>query len=100
VYNGNDWHNLNDGDRTTTTEGTMGHTTNDARGVMQLDFGKDGVKTNRILVAHRSIEIRRSNGVTLEAIDPNESVLFRYVCSGINIGSPAIDTFDIFGQKL
>jgi hypothetical protein len=67
---------------------------------MQLNFKVGGVKTNRVRVVHRGIEIRRSNGIKLEVIDPNGSVIFSYMFNGIDVGSPLIDDFDMSGRKL
>ena len=81
-------------------EGLMGHTNDTPGAIMLLDFGPEGRKTNRVRILHRIIEIRRSNGMKLEAIDPQNNVIFTYMFQGIGVNSPPIDTFNMKGEKV
>ena len=107
----NDWPGMNDGFDPLhglkhsqplfgSDEGLMGHTNDTPGATMQLDFGPEGRKTNRVRILHRIIEIRRSNGIKLEAIDPQNNVIFAIVLQGIGVNSPPIDTFNMRGQKV
>jgi hypothetical protein len=89
---------LNDGPRTYDgSEQTLGQTNNnDPGGLMQLDFGEQGVKGNRVV--HRSRNIQPSNGTTLQAIDNNGAVIFSFLFNGIVDGSPPIADFDMLGN--
>ena len=78
----------------------MGITQDVPGGVMQLIFNQGGVKTNRVRVVHRASQILRSNGIKLEAFDPNGAVLFTYLFSGITVNSPSTDDFDMTGRKI
>jgi hypothetical protein len=113
IFNWNDWPGLNDGFDPdhgrkyckhlhffNGDEGLMGHTNNTPGAVMQLDFGPEGRKTNRVRILHRMVEIRRSNGMKLEAIDPQNNVIFTHVFRDIGVNSPATDAFNMKGEKV
>jgi hypothetical protein len=78
----------------------MGHTTNTPHAYMELDFGVEGQQMNRVRVRHRYMEIRPSNGMTLQAKGPTGNVIFSYTFSGITLSSPGTDTFNMNGQKV
>ena len=76
----------------------MAHTNNIMNAYMELDFGPAGRRMNKVRVMHRFAEIRRSNGMTLEAKDPNGKVIFSHAFSGITTSSPGTNTFTMKGE--
>jgi hypothetical protein len=109
LYNGlNTWFRLNDGVAPLhgylkeavafVPEGTMAHTTNTPNAYMELDFGPAGRRMNKVRVMHRFAEIRRSNGMTLEAKDPSGKVIFRHTFSGITTLSRGTDIINMKGE--
>lgn len=78
----------------------MAHTTNTHNAYMELDFGSAGRRMNKVRVMHRFAEIRRSNGMTLEAKDPMGKVVFRHTFTGITTVSRGTDTFNMKGEPV
>jgi hypothetical protein len=76
----------------------MAHTTNTMGAYMELDFGPLGRRMNKVRVMHRFVEIRRSNGMTLEAKDPSGKVIFRHTFSGITTLSRGTDIINMKGE--
>ena len=90
------WEYLNNGlENETVTSVNIG-------GYMQLDFGVNGVKGNKIQVAHAIgawvLPTRHTGGLTVVAIDPAGNQIFSYMFGEITAGEPNAYTLSMSGQ--
>jgi hypothetical protein len=104
----NSWTNLSDGSPV-----TFAHTGESPDAFMQLDMGATGRPFDRVRLVNRkdplggwaygnvdreTMVAERLNGVTLKALDIDNTVIFSYTFSGITRNSPTVYDFDRNGN--
>ena len=89
-FDDTEWFNLNDGNDT-----TFCHTNIAAHAYMQLDFGENGIKIDRVSITFMKEFIGRANGSTVYALDKVGSVVVQYTFDGMNADSPIVVNIDM-----